>query len=326
MIEIPGYRIIRELGRGGMATVWLALQCSVDREVALKIMSPNLLADPNFGERFLREARIAAKLHHRHVVGVHDVGRHHDIHFIAMEYLAGGSFKVVDGQPRAPTEALRMVREIAGALDYAHRKGFVHRDVKPDNILRHDDGSAALTDFGIARANDSATRMTRTGSVIGTPYYMSPEQARGRTLDGRADLYSLGVVLFELLTGRMPFTDESPLGLMLEVVKAEIPDVRALNGEVDAELAGILTRMVAKEPVDRYQSCHELVSALQKHPAIQQGGPITAKAKLPAAASTVIGSLPTPVGQKQATLPTAPAIAAQNTSSSPAPGMYGISR
>ena len=258
MIEIPGYRIIRELGRGGMATVWLALQCSVDREVALKIMSPNLLADPNFGERFLREARIAAKLHHRHVVGVHDVGRHHDIHFIAMEYLAGGSFKVVDGQPRAPTEALRMVREIAGALDYAHRKGFVHRDVKPDNILRHDDGSAALTDFGIARANDSATRMTRTGSVIGTPYYMSPEQARGRTLDGRADLYSLGVVLFELLTGRLPFAAEDSLSVGILHITEPVPPLPAPL----APLQALIERMLAKTPEQRFQTGEELAAAV----------------------------------------------------------------
>ncbi|MGE3104705.1 MAG: protein kinase, partial [Lysobacterales bacterium] len=258
MIEIPGYRIIRELGRGGMATVWLALQQSVDREVALKIMSPGLLADPNFGERFLREARIAAKLHHRHVVGVHDVGRHHDIHFIAMEYLAGGAFKVIDGQPRAPTEVLRVVREIAMALGYAHRKGFIHRDVKPDNILLHDDGSAALTDFGIARANDSATRMTRTGAVIGTPYYMSPEQARGRPLDGRADLYSLGVVLFELLTGRLPFVADDPLAVGIMHITEPVPRLPPML----APLTALVERMLAKTPEERFQSGEELAAAV----------------------------------------------------------------
>lgn len=258
MIEIPGYRIIRELGRGGMATVWLALQQSVDREVALKIMSPSLLADPNFGERFLREARIAAKLHHRHVVGVHDVGRHHDVHFIAMEYLAGGSVKVIDGQPRAPTEVLRVVREIAMALGYAHRKGFIHRDVKPDNILLHDDGSAALTDFGIARANDSATRMTRTGAVIGTPYYMSPEQARGRPLDGRADLYSLGVVLFELLTGRLPFAADDPLAVGIMHITEPVPRLPAPL----TPLIPLVERMLAKTPEERFQSGEELAAAV----------------------------------------------------------------
>ena len=148
VIEISGYRLLRQLGRGGMATVYLAMQESVDREVALKVMSPALLADPNFGERFLREAKIAAKLHHRHVVGIHDVGRAGDYHYIAMEYLSGGAVLHKDGNPRAVAFALRVIREIAAALDYAHKKGFVHRDVKPDNILLRDDGSSALTDFG----------------------------------------------------------------------------------------------------------------------------------------------------------------------------------
>ena len=212
VIEIPGYKILRQLGRGGMATVYLAMQESVQREVALKVMSPALLVDPDFGERFLREARIAAKLHHRHVVGVHDVGREGDHHYIAMEYLGGAVLLGKEGEARPPAFALRVTREIAMALNYAHAKGFVHRDVKPDNILMRDDGSSALTDFGIARASDSATHMTRTGTVIGTPHYMSPEQARGRSLDGR-DLYSLGVVLHELLTGRVPYARTTQLSV-----------------------------------------------------------------------------------------------------------------
>ena len=156
MIEIPGYRILRQLGRGGMATVYLALQESVQREVALKVMSSSLQADPDFSERFLREARIAAKLHHRHVVGIHDVGRAGEANYIAMEYLGGGPILARDAGPRPVGFALRVTREIGLALHYAHAKGFVHRDVKPDNILLREDGSAALTDFGIARAADSS--------------------------------------------------------------------------------------------------------------------------------------------------------------------------
>jgi len=260
VIEIPGYRILRQLGRGGMATVYLAVQESVQRDVALKIMSPTLLADPDFGERFLREARIAAKLHHRHVVGVHDVGRVGDHHYIAMEYLGGGTVLSEDGSPRPITFSLRVIREIAAALNYAHSKGFVHRDVKPDNILMRDDGSAALTDFGIARATDASTSMTRTGTVIGTPHYMSPEQARGRTIDGRADLYSLGIVMYELLVGRVPFHADDSLAVGIMHITQPVP---ALPEHFES-LQPLLDRMLAKQPGDRYQSGAELADAIEQ--------------------------------------------------------------
>ena len=260
MIEIPGYKILRQLGRGGMATVYLAMQESVQREVALKVMSPSLLADPDFGERFLREARIAAKLHHRNVVGVHDVGRAGEYHYIAMEYLGGGAVLAKDGTPRSVGFALRVTREIATALNYAHAKGFVHRDVKPDNILLREDGSAALTDFGIARASDSATHMTRTGTVIGTPHYMSPEQARGRALDGRADLYSLGVVLYELLTGRVPFHADDSLAVGIMHITQPIP----ILPERLSALQPLLNRLLAKQPEDRFQDGAAVADAIEQ--------------------------------------------------------------
>jgi serine/threonine-protein kinase PpkA len=260
VIEIPGYKILRQLGRGGMATVYLAIQESVQREVALKVMSPSLLADPDFGERFLREARIAAKLHHRNVVGVHDVGRAGEYHYIAMEYLGGGAVLANDGKPRPVGFALRVTREIATALNYAHAKGFVHRDVKPDNILLREDGSAALTDFGIARASDSATHMTRTGTVIGTPHYMSPEQARGRPLDGRADLYSLGIVLHELLTGRVPFHADDSLAVGIMHITQPIP----ILPERLYALQPLLNRLLAKNPEDRHQDGAAVADAIEQ--------------------------------------------------------------
>ncbi|WP_395683458.1 protein kinase domain-containing protein [Dokdonella sp.] len=258
VIEIPGYRILRQLGRGGMATVYLATQESVEREVALKVMAPALLVDENFGERFLREARIAAKLHHRHVVGVHDVGRAGDCHYIAMEYLGGGVVQAKDGSTRDVGFALRVAREIATALNYAQEKGFVHRDVKPDNILLREDGSAVLTDFGIARACDSSLRMTRTGAIVGTPHYMSPEQARGRPIDGRADLYSLGIVLYEMLVGRVPYHADDSLAVGIKHITEPVPQLpRPL-----AALQPLLDRLLAKEPEDRFQTGNEVAAAI----------------------------------------------------------------
>ncbi|MGB0133638.1 protein kinase domain-containing protein [Dokdonella sp.] len=261
MIEIPGYRLLRQLGRGGMATVYLAVQESVDREVALKIMSPALLVDPNFGERFLREAKIAARLHHRHVVGIHDVSRVGDYHYIAMEYLAGGPVLSKDGPARPVSFALRVTREIAGAINYAQQKGFIHRDIKPDNILLRDDESAALTDFGIARANDSATRMTRTGAVVGTPHYMSPEQARGKQLDGRADLYSLGVVLYEMLVGRVPYHAEDSLAVGIMHITQPVPRLP----ESLSVLQPLVDGLLAKEPHDRFQTGNDAALAIARY-------------------------------------------------------------
>lgn len=238
-----------------MATVYLAVQESVDREVAVKVMSPFLLADTNFAERFVREARIAARLQHRNVVQVYDVGRHQDVLYIAMEYLSGGEVIGRDSQPIDVSEALRVIREVAGALAYAHSKGFIHRDVKPDNILLRSDRSTVLTDFGIARAADSQTHMTKTGSVIGTPYYMSPEQARGLEIDGRADIYSLGIVLHELLIGRVPFYASDSLAVGIMHITQPVPD---LPGAL-AALNPLLQRMLAKDPKDRFQNGDEVV-------------------------------------------------------------------
>lgn len=260
MIDIPGYRTLRALGRGGMATVYLAVQESVDREVALKVMSPTLLADPTYGERFLREARIAARLHHPHVVGIHDVGRYGDYFYIAMEYIAGGPVLHEDGKARDVPFTLRVVREIAKALAYANSKSFVHRDVKPDNILLREDGSVALTDFGIARANDGATRMTRTGAVVGTPHYMSPEQARGRSLDGRSDLYSLGIVMYELLAGRVPYHAEDSLAVGIMHITQPVPQ---LPPEYKA-LQPTLDLLLAKEPEQRFQDGNAVAAAIEQ--------------------------------------------------------------
>ena len=258
--QIPGYELLRQLGKGGMATVYLAHQASVDREVALKLMSRHLLADHRFADRFLREARIAAKLHHRHVVSIFDVGTFGEQPYIAMEYLSGGSTMPQENEPITAAQALKSVREIALALDYAHGKGYIHRDVKPDNILLRDDGSSVLSDFGIARAVDGTTMMTKTGSVVGTPYFMSPEQLRGREIDGRADLYSLGVVLYQLLTGKVPYSASDSLAIGIMHMTAPLPQLPAALKDIQP----LLNFMMAKELDQRVKTGAEIAALISK--------------------------------------------------------------
>ncbi len=254
-INIPGYTVLRPLGQGGMATVHLAVQQSLGREVALKILSPALSGDPVASERFLREARIAANLHHPHIIAIHDVGVHAGVAYMAMEYEPGGTVAPVAGQRSDPAHALRIVRDIAEALGYAHEAGVVHRDVKPENILRRRDGACVLSDFGIARAVESDSALTREGTSVGTPFYMSPEQLRGEQVDGRADLYSLGVVLYQLLTGELPYQGGDGLVIGMQHLSAPIP---RLPGAV-AQAQALIDAMLAKAPDARPQTAAEVV-------------------------------------------------------------------
>ncbi len=257
MFDLPGFHITRELGRGGMATVYVAEQTSLGREVALKVLDPQL-ADPSSTERLLREARTVASLHHPHIVAIYDVGLHQGMQYIAMEYLPLGAI-VATGEQLAPREVLRCVREIASALDYAHTHGIVHRDVKPSNILRHEHGNYLLADFGIARVSNTGATITGAGSVIGTPAYMSPEQWRGGELDGRADLYSLGIVLYELLTGAPPYVGADQWAVGMQHMNAPTPELPAPY----RALQGLLARMLAKQPADRVTTGAEVVAQIE---------------------------------------------------------------
>ena len=259
-ISIPGYRVVRKLGQGGMATVYLAIQESFDRDVALKVMSPFLNSDPTFATRFLREARIVAQIHHSSIVPVMDVGQHEGHHYLCMEYLPGGDLKerIVAGR-HGVSLALNVCVAISSALDLAHRKGFVHRDIKPENILFREDGTPVLTDFGIARAIDTGTQLTMAGTMVGTPNYMSPEQVKGGELDGRSDLYSMGVVFYEMLTGLLPFTAESTMHLAIKHLSEPLP-------HLPPELAvyqAFLDRLMAKDRDDRFATGAEVIRALR---------------------------------------------------------------
>ena len=251
MIDIPGYRIERELGRGGMATVYLATQLSLQRPVALKVLAPGLASDPGFTQRFLREGRIAASLRHRHILAIHDVGVHQGLAYLALEYLPGGQLSKL---PMAPPEALRLIREIAGALAHAHANGVVHRDLKPANILLQDDGSHVLADFGIARML-GASRLTADGGFAGTPAYMAPEQWRDQAVDARTDIYSLGVVLYQSLTGRVPYDGDDGWAIGMQHQQAPLPRLP----DACAALQDLLAGMLAKDPDARISDGAQLI-------------------------------------------------------------------
>jgi TolB-like protein len=286
VISLPGYRIERELGHGGMATVYLAVQDSLGRQVALKVLHAQFAADPAVARRFLREGRVAANLHHRHIVAIHDVGEHGGQPYMALEYLPLGSIEPLCGRAGLDA-ALRCVREIAGALDAAHRKGIVHRDVKPENILRHADGAFMLSDFGIAQVYDDGAAITREGMAIGTPAYMSPEQWRGDAVDGRADLYGLGVVFHQLLTGHVPYAATDPMAVGMLHLHAPIP-------RLPAEFAGaqpLLDGLLAKQPAARIGSGVE-AARLAAEIASEPAG--TTTSVLPTPAPAIAAAPPSP--------------------------------
>jgi len=256
VISIPGYEIKDLLGRGGMAMVYLAVQKSIDREVALKVLSPDH-TDETFSERFLSEARIASHLAHPNIITIFDAGIHNDIHYMSMEYIKGKSFNEArDLLTRK--QKIAVIKQIAQALDFASKKGFVHRDIKPENILLHQDDRAILTDFGIAKATDVSKGLTETGKILGTPYFMSPEQTKGLDIDHRTDIYSLGVVLFQALAGYVPYDGPSLVSICIKHLSDPIPQLPK-GLEI---FQPIINVCMSKKPEHRYQHASELYDAL----------------------------------------------------------------
>lgn len=253
--QIPGYQVIRKVGDGGMSTVYLAIQLSVGREVALKALSPELRNDPTFGERFYREANIVGGFSHPNVVSIYDVFRHGKQYYMAMDYLPGSSCKdLIRQQQITPLQALKILKEVSTGLEYVHNHGYLHCDLKPDNILFRANGHAVITDFGIARELPDE----KTHSVAGTPYYMSPEQAQGHKLEKTSDIYSLGVVLYEMLTSQLPFQGKDPIAIAIKHVSTPPP---SLPEELQA-FTPLLNKMLAKRPGARFQNCNELIHAI----------------------------------------------------------------
>jgi serine/threonine protein kinase len=259
------YQIVEQIGKGGMATIFKAYQPAIDRYVAIKVLPRELAQDPNFVKRFVHEAKAIAALEHPHILPVHDFGTADDINYMVMRYVKGGTLADIMGTHVSLDRTVKYVANVARALDYAHRSGVVHRDIKPSNILIDEHGEVLLTDFGIAKIMEGSqsTQLTAAGSILGTPAYMSPEQAQGGSIDGRSDIYSLGVVLYELLTGEPPYQGETPYAVVLKHVSDPLPPPRQKNPNVPEDFERIVFRAMAKNPHDRFDTAADMATALE---------------------------------------------------------------
>jgi serine/threonine protein kinase len=262
------YRIVEQIGRGGMASVYKAYHPGLDRYVAIKLMHAFLVDEEGFAERFRREAQSVARLRHPNIVQMYDFDVEGDTSYMVMEFLQGPSLKhrlaelEAQGGWLTLEEAAQIVRGVGEALDYAHRNGMVHRDVKPANIMLTDDGGAILTDFGIVKMLSAATQLTASGALIGTPAYMSPEQTTGLVGDERTDIYSLGIVLYQLATGRLPYDADTPMAIVLKHLNAPLPIPTMLNPDIPEGVERVILKSLAKNPDDRYQTVRDMLDHL----------------------------------------------------------------
>lgn len=289
------YELHRRIARGGMAEVFLAKDALLDRPVALKVLFPEFSTDPSFVARFRREAQSVANLSHPNIVSVYDWGEEASTYFIVMEYVEGRSLAQIikDEGVLHPDRAADITADTAAALGFAHRNGVVHRDVKPGNILINPMGPVKVADFGIARAVSASENLTQTGTVMGTATYFSPEQARGADVDPRSDVYSLGVVLYEMLTGSPPFSGDNPVSVAYKHVQETPEPPRARNRDIPPALEAITLKAMAKDPASRYPSAEDLRADLRR---FRAGQPVQADAimapPLPATAATVAVAAP----------------------------------
>jgi len=330
------YEVVSELGRGGMGVVYKGYEPSLARYVAIKELSPALAHDPAVVERFLREARSMALLNDPHIIQIYSIGQENGLPFFVMEFVDGSSVAALIQRDKhlQPADAMKIVHQSAKGLSAAHDRGVIHRDIKPANLIVSQRGQVKIADFGIALANaDMNQKLTSAGEMVGTPGYLPPELLLGKAVDQRSDVYALGVALFEMLTGRTPFSDASVYKLMLDVVQTEVPDVREINSDIDPGVAAILAKMLIKDPAKRYQSMPELISDLEKHPLVANGDPLKLGIRaitgadtalnlpLPPAASSVRAQTPPPVMDRRGPLSTPQTTPSGLRASTPAPGV-----
>ena len=257
------YRVMERIGRGGMATVHRAYHPGLDRYVAIKVLPDFFAEDPEYRERFQQEARSVARLKHPNILEVFDFGYEGGLAYLVLELVEGGTLSDRVGTPMDLRQAVHTLEQLAGALDHAHANGILHRDIKPSNILLHKDGTPVLADFGLARMAGSMRRLTSSGTVMGTPEYMSPEQAADETIGPASDIYSFAVVAYEMLTGRVPFGADTPAAVLLSHVTKPMPATRELRGELSAHIEEVLRKALAKRPEARFATAAAFVAALK---------------------------------------------------------------
>ena len=259
------YEVIREIGKGGMANVYLAFDTILNRQVAIKILKGDMANDPVSLERFKREANTSTKLFHPNAVEVYDVGEQGNMHYIVMEYVKGHTLKQLIQRRGAlpPKEAVWIMKQLTGALLQAHKNGIIHRDIKSQNVLIKDDGTVKLADFGIAVLND-AMQLTSKGSILGSVHYLAPELAKGGQASMQSDIYSLGIVFYELLTGDVPFKADSPVQVALEHINKDVPRVRKFNPEIPVSVENIVVKATARSLEERYDNAAIMLKDLER--------------------------------------------------------------
>ena len=312
---LGSYRIIGQIGQGGMASVYKAYQASMDRNVAVKVLPGELAESKEFAGRFQQEARIIAHLEHPHILPVFDYGESDGISYLVMRYLEAGTLKDrLSAGPLSMDEIDRTLEQFADALGYAHSQGIVHRDLKPANALVDAQGNLFLTDFGIAKLLEGTSHFTKTDAVMGTPAYISPEQAQGRPVDARSDIYSLGIILYEMVTGRVPFMADTPLAIIFQHVSDPLPLPSSLKPGLPEALEQVILKALAKDPGDRFASAAEFASAWKR---ARAGG---AAVRAPEAAVTMAQGMDSTAGTTSAGGTTRPDAAAGSTQAGPPTG------
>jgi len=261
---LGAYRLVERLGQGGMATVYKAYESALGRYVAIKVLPQFFARDPNFLKRFRREAKAVAQLSHPNIVPIHSYGEEGNIIYIAMQFVEGGTLKHGRERIFGAEEALRLLLPITRALGYAHARGIIHRDIKPSNVLLSDGNWPVLADFGLAQMAEASTKLTGTGVGMGTPAYMSPEQGQGAAVDARTDIYSMGIMLYEMVTGDVPFRADTPMAIVIKHLNAPMPIPHLVNQDIPKEVEEIILKATAKSPDNRYQSADELATSIEQ--------------------------------------------------------------